>query len=90
MIFKLADDLRQAIKTHEGTPVYLVDSATSESYVLLRADQFEQLQALLEEDGESFDPSMMYPLVEQSFGRAGWDDPEMDDYNAYEENRRKT
>jgi hypothetical protein len=89
MTLELADDLRQAIAAHGGTPIYLVDSASCEGYVLLRVSQFEKLKALSEEDSERFDPAMMYPFIEQSFGRAGWDAPEMDDYNAYDENRSK-
>jgi hypothetical protein len=89
MTLKLADDLRQAIESQGGTPVYLVDSTSCESYVLLRVSQYEKLKTLLEEHDERFDPAMMYPLIEQSFGKAGWDAPEMDDYNAYDENRSK-
>ena len=89
MTLELADDLRQAIEAHGGTPFYLVDSVSCESYVLLRVSEFERIQSLLRDEGERFDPATMYPLIEQSFGRAGWDDPEMDDYNAYDENRSK-
>jgi hypothetical protein len=35
------------------------------------------------EEGES-NPRALYPLVEQSFGKARWDDPAMDVYNGYD------
>ena len=35
-------------------------------------------------------PSALYPLVTESFLRAGWDDPEMDVYNDYDAHRTKT
>jgi hypothetical protein len=88
MTLKLTDDLRQAIEAG-GTPVYLVDTDSNARYVLLGAEQFEKVKALFGEDGENFDPSIMYPLIEQSFGKAGWDDPEMDVYNDYDTNRSK-
>ena len=86
---KLTDDLRQAIEERGGMPVYLVDATTNAGYVLLRAEQFEKVKALFGEDGEEFDPRVLYPLIEQSFGRAGWNDPAMDDYNDYDAHKPK-
>jgi hypothetical protein len=85
---KLTDDQRQAIEAHGGSPVYLVDADTNTTYVLIRADQYEKVKALFGED-EDFDPRELYPLVEQTFLRAGWDDPEMDVYNEYDAHRPK-
>ena len=31
-----------------------------------------------------------YPLADEVFGPAGWDAPEMDDYNDYDATRRRT
>jgi len=45
----------------------------------MRADQYERVKALFEE--EEFNPRELYPLIEESFRKAGWDDPEMDLYN---------
>jgi hypothetical protein len=86
MTTKLSDDLRQALE-QEGGPVHLVDAATNERYVIMRAEQYEKAKALFEE--EAFDPRELYPLVEESFRKAGWDDPEMDVYNDYDAHRPK-
>jgi len=56
---KLSEDLRQAITKSGGAPVYVVDTATNASYVLMRAEQFEKLKAPT--DGE--DVEAMYPLL---------------------------
>ncbi len=82
---KLSPDLRQAIKEHGDTPVYVVDADTNQSYVLLRGDQYEKVKALFE--GEEFDPRELYPLAIPTFLKAGWDDPEMDVYNDYDAHR---
>src|SRR4051794_28038310 len=86
---KLTDDQRQAIEARGGAPVFLVDATTNANYVLLRAEQYEKIKALFGEDAEDFDPRALYPHVEQSFGRAGWDDPAMDVYNDYDAHRPK-
>jgi hypothetical protein len=85
---KLADDQRQALAEQGGSPVYVVDPATNARYVLLRAEQYDRVKALFA-DGEDSDPRELYPLVEQSFLKAGWDDPAMDVYNDYDAHRPK-
>ena len=87
MILRITDELRQAIEASGGAPLYLLDAA-NRRYVLLRAEQFEKVQALFG-DAEGEDVRALYRLIEQSFGRAGWDDPEMDDYNDYDAHRPK-
>jgi hypothetical protein len=86
MIPKLTDDLQQAIEECGGAPLYLVD-ARNNRYVLLRAEQFEKYRAIFGDEAEPNETSAWYPLVEQSFLRAGWDDPEMDAYNDYDAHR---
>jgi hypothetical protein len=49
-----------------------------EMYYLLSADQFGRIRAIFDED---LDPRSMYPQMSQTFGAAGWDDPEMDVYD---------
>jgi hypothetical protein len=56
---KLNDDLRQALTEHGGAPVYVVDDATSASYVLIRAEQYEAMKAAAGDD----DPEALYPLL---------------------------
>jgi hypothetical protein len=86
MTAKLTDDLRQAIEECGGKPLYLVD-ATNNRYVLLRADQYERIQALLGED--DLDPRDMYPLIDEVM-KEDWDDPAMDVYNDYDAQRPRS
>jgi hypothetical protein len=80
---KLSDDLRQAFEERGGAPLYLAD-AMNNRYVLVRADQFEKVKALIE--GEDFDPREMYPLIDEVM-KEDWDDPAMDIYNDYDAHR---
>jgi len=59
MTTKLSDDLRQAIDERGGAPVYVVDATTNANYVLMRAEQFEKIRALIDGDGVE----AMYPLL---------------------------
>jgi hypothetical protein len=88
MTTKLTDDLRQALEQEGSNPVYLVDATTNANYVIMRADQYEKVKALFEE--EEFNPRELYPLVERSLLKAGWDDPAMDEYNDYDTHRSKS
>ena len=74
----LTDDQRQAIEEHGGSPVYLVDTLTNTSYVLVRADQFEKVRALLAE--EEYNPREAYPFVERVMQEDDAYDPTLDHY----------
>ncbi len=87
MTTKLPDDLRHAIEKDGGSPVRLVDATTNVHYVLMRADQYESLGALVAE-GEEFDARELYPLMAKSAAAAGWDNPDMDDYNDYDAHKK--
>jgi hypothetical protein len=87
MTNKLPDDLRQAIENEGGNPVHLVDSATNVHYVLMRADQYENLSALIA-PREEFNPRELYPVVAKSAAAAGWDDPDLDAYNDYDAHKK--
>jgi hypothetical protein len=86
MTAKLTDDLRQAIEERGGKPLYLVD-AMNNRYVLLRAEDYERIQAQLGED--DLDPRDMYPLIDEVM-KEDWDDPAMDVYNDYDAHRPKS
>jgi hypothetical protein len=59
MTTKLSDELRQAIVERGGAPVYVVDATTNAGYVLMRAEQFQKISALVDGDGVE----AMYPLL---------------------------
>jgi hypothetical protein len=79
--------MRQALEAGNGNPVRLVDEQTRRVYYVISAEQFEAVQALLQE-GE-FSPREMYSLISKTAAAAGWDDPAMDDYNHYDEHRHE-
>lgn len=74
----ISPEIRHAIEQAGDEPARLIDPLTSTTYVLVRADQFE---------AEHEDIDTLYPLSEEAFGKAGWDDPKMDEYNDYETRR---
>jgi hypothetical protein len=75
-----------AIAADPDRPVRLVDPQSSRTYILLRAEEYERIQAMLEDD---FSIRDTYKAQLRSALRAGWDDPAMDDYNDYDEAFRK-
>jgi len=86
MTLKLTDEQSRALEMQANGPIQLVDDRTHSVYVLIRADQFKQLQALWEEDVAISDT---YPAQLEAALRADWDDPAMEDYDNYDENRKK-
>jgi hypothetical protein len=85
---ELTPHLRQAGNGLQGTqPKRLVDPDTNTEYVLIRAEVFDQVQAVLH-DSET-DLAETYAAQSESALRAGWDAPEMTDYDNYDESRKK-
>ena len=82
----LTPELRQAIEQAGDVPARVIDPETNTAYVLVRADVYERYKALFEED--VYDVREMYPLLPKVFGPAGWDDPEMDEYNDLDPRRQ--
>lgn len=83
---KLSNEQRRAIDEQHGGPVFVVDGDTQEQYVLLPAETYQKIRALIDDD--TFDIRETYPLQEKAAGAAGWDDPAMDDYNDYDSHRK--
>lgn len=67
-------------------PLRVVDHHTQRVYYLISAEQFEQVRSLIVQ-GE-FRPREMYPLIAKTAADAGWADPQMDDYDRYDESDR--
>jgi hypothetical protein len=82
----LTAEQMQALQTRPGGPVRVIDPRTQQAYVLVRADHYEQLLTVLNDE---YHLSDTYPAQAQSAMRAGWSDPAMDEYNDYEENLKK-
>jgi hypothetical protein len=79
MIPQLTDDMRQALADQQGQPVYVVDPATQQTYVLLPADAYQKVQALIYDDGEPNVAEFM-PLAHDAFAD-DWNAPGMEAYD---------
>ncbi|HEY5314393.1 MAG TPA: hypothetical protein VIK18_17805 [Pirellulales bacterium] len=85
---ELSTELRQALHQLRGNqPLRLVDPETNTVYVLMRAELFDQVRAVLHEDEAELADT--YGAQSEAALRAGWDAPGMDDYDRYDENRKK-
>jgi hypothetical protein len=82
----LTPEQSQALAGQSHAPLRMVDPQSNRAYVLLPAEVYEHLKALLEDDYHLGDT---YAAQLQSAFRAGWGDPEMDDYDRYDENYQK-
>lgn len=82
---ELSPELQQALDTQAEAPPRLVDPRTNKAYVLVAAEQYERVKALLEQDD---DLTHTYPAQIEAAMRAGWGDAPMNDYDRYDELRR--
>jgi len=82
---EMNEELQQAIDAQSSSPPRVVDPRTKKAYVLVAAEQYERIKALLEQDDNLSDT---YPAQVESAMRAGWADPTMNDYDRYDEHRK--
>ena len=87
-MIELTQEQREQLRQANGAEVRLRDSEAGREYVIVPAETFDRLRSLLYEDGD-WTPEEQLCLLAESGKRAGWDDPEMDIYNNYDENRKK-
>ena len=78
MQLPIPEEIRRALDSGEGRPVELCDPRTQTRYVLVPAEEYEQLH-----DAQSAAVRDTYAAQDAVARAAGWDDPEMDDYNDY-------
>ena len=88
MSIELTEPLQQALDAATGEPLRVVDPRTQECYVLLRAEVYDRLKALVYDDSPPSEEERRRQLA-ASGERAGWTDPEMDVYDNYDENRKR-
>jgi hypothetical protein len=77
----LTPEQRQEIRKAGEGPVRLADPETQMEYVIVRADVYDRICALTD------DARAAYPLAMKVFGQDGWDDSQMDEYNALDPRR---
>ena len=86
MSVSLTPEQLKALAAQPGEPLELVDDLSHARYVLLPAEQFDRVKALLSDD--EFQLRETYPAQEATLADAGWDDPELDLYNDYDAHRK--
>jgi hypothetical protein len=84
----LTEEQRRKLREGKGEPITLIDPDTEQVYVLVRAEVYERLKRLVYDDSPPTDEEKRRQLAE-SGKRAGWDDPEMDIYDDYDQNLKK-
>lgn len=84
-MIELTEEQRHELASPEPTAM---DPVTKEVFVLVRKEAYERLKRLLYDDSD-WTPEERLLLLAESGRRAGWDDPEMDVYDNYDENRKK-
>jgi len=87
-MIELTAQQRQELARTNGSEVRIADPDTGQEYVILRAEVYEHWKQLLYDYGD-WTPEEQLRLLAESGKRAGWDDPEMDVYDNYDENRKK-
>jgi len=68
----------QVLEQNGTEPVRVVDPANRAEYVLVRAELYGRLKAILDDDGWV---EGAYTLAMEVFAKDGWDDPRMDVYD---------
>lgn len=79
MQLPLSSELRQALSAHPGEPLELLHADSGAAYIVVPRERFETLQALL--SATDFNIRETYAAQSRFLGEAGWDDPEMDEYD---------
>jgi hypothetical protein len=78
MSIQLNEEQGKALDSQREVPPRVVDPRTNRTYVLVPAEQYDQVRSLLEEE---LDIRGAYPLMDAVASKEGWDDPSMDVYN---------
>ncbi len=76
-------ELQDIVEQSGDTPLRVVDPRTQRVYVLLADEQFDRLRSLLDMEPLTLDQQRM--ALCDAARRAGWDDPEFDVYDNYED-----
>lgn len=87
MIAQLSLEQQQAVQRPGAGPVPTVDPTTNRLYVLISQEQYERLKPLFE--GGPLSLKEQSQLLRDAGRRAGWDDPEMDAYDHYDQHQSK-
>jgi len=78
----------QRIQLEGGKAVDVSDAKTTQHYVILRKDVYERVRRLLYDDSDWTEDEQRLMLARSAKGN-GWDEPGMDIYDRYDEERKK-
>jgi hypothetical protein len=81
----LNEEQQRALREQAGKPIEVIDPDTNRVYLIIEREQYERLRPLFEDD--PLTDLEQRELLRQAGKRAGWDDPEMDAYDRYDEAR---
>jgi hypothetical protein len=79
-MIELTETQSRELDAASSTDLRVLDPKTNQEYVLLRAEVYDRIKALVHAD-EELPISTMYPLIDEMAAKAGWDDPALDIYN---------
>ena len=85
-MIELTDEQQRQLESGEAVDV--TDSRTAQPYVILRKDIYERFRHLLYDDSDATEDELRLRLA-RSAKDNGWDEADMDDYDRYDEERRK-
>ena len=84
-MIELSPEQRQQLD--EGRAVNVTDLETAQPYVVLRKDVYDRVQRFLYDDSDAT-PDELRGMLARSAEANGWDEPGMDAYDRYDEERR--
>lgn len=84
-MIELTQEQRLAVSAEQNPMV--LDPQTNAEYVLVRKELFDRIKGLLYDDSEMTHQDLRI-LLAQSSQENGWDEPEMRDYDRYDELRK--
>jgi hypothetical protein len=87
-MIELTQEQRQQLRQANGGEVRLRDSEAGREYVVIPAELYDRLKSVLYDDND-WTPEEQLRLLAESGKRAGWDDPDMDVYDNYDENLKR-
>jgi hypothetical protein len=85
-MIELTDDQRRQLES--GQAVDVTEPQTAQAYVLLPKQVYERLRNLVYDDSE-WTAEEMQQLLARSAETNGWNEPGMDAYDRYDEERAK-
>jgi hypothetical protein len=86
MPLALTAEQSQSLHAGQGDPLPVVDETTQKVYYIISAEQLAAVRGIVED--ADFKPAELYPLTAKTAAAAGWDSPDMDEYDNYDEHRR--